>query len=199
MKSKRIRILYICFNLSSLVRRYFDILNKHFEVRFVLFLYSLLKEIRKTDVVFSRFASTHAFFAVLFSKIFKKRSVVIVAGFDVANIPEIDYGFARSTIARFLLRFTLNNTDKVLPLSNALKRDIFSIGGIKGDNIKLPFKDEILGEILVGKRRTWAKTYYLPCFIIRRLLSKYFNSVKIRGGETFDFLCEEKRRGIKND
>jgi len=146
MKNKKIKILYICFNLSSFVRRDLDILNKHFEVRFlkyngiksvILFLYSLLKEIRKTDIVFSRFASTHAFLAVLFSKIFRKRSVVIVAGFDVAKIPEIDFGFARSTIARFLLRFTLNNADKVLPLSNALKRDIFRIGGIKGDNIKV--------------------------------------------------------------
>ena len=46
---------------------------------------------------------------------------------------------------------------------------------IKLNRIRLK---ERLGEILVlfGKRRTWAKTYHLPCFMIKRLLSKYFNN-----------------------
>jgi len=145
-EKKKINILVVYFHLPSYVKSDIELLKKHFNV-FLLkyegiknlpkFLLKLTKCLLKADVVFTRFASTHAFFAVLFSKIFRRKSVVVVAGFDVANIPEIDYGFARSTIARFLLRFTLNNADKVLPLSNALKRDIFGIGGIKGDNIKV--------------------------------------------------------------
>jgi len=144
MKNKKIKILYICFNLSSFVRKDLDILNKHFEVRFlkyngiksvILFLYSLLKEIRKADVVFSRFASTHAFLAVLFSKILQKKSVVILGGFDVANVPEIGYGFARSCIKKMILKFTLISADKVLPISNFLKNEAIKIAG-KRDNIQ---------------------------------------------------------------
>ena len=143
MRNKKIKILYICFNLSSFVRRDLDILNKHFEVRFlkyngiksvILFLYSLLKEIRKADVVFSRFASTHAFLAVLFSKIFRKKSIVVIGGFDIANIPEINYGFAKSWITKAMLKFTLNYADKVLPVAEALKQDAIKNLGVRGDN-----------------------------------------------------------------
>lgn len=148
MKSdKKCRILFTYFDLPPFVKKDLDILKKHFEViplkyggkkHIIMFLMRLLKEILKVDLTFSRCSSTNATFAVLFSKIFRKKSIAVICGFEVANVPEINYGFARSFITRAMIRFTLNNADKVLPLSEPLKRDAFkNVGGIKGHNIQI--------------------------------------------------------------
>jgi len=140
----KIKILYICFNYESFVKKDVDMLKKNFDVKFLLykgikhivsFLPKLFVEILRSDVIISRFASTHAFFAVLFSKILQKKSVVILGGFDVANVPEIGYGFARSCIKKMILKFTLISADKVLPISNFLKNEAIKIAG-KRDNIQ---------------------------------------------------------------
>ena len=146
-KRRKIKILYISNSYVVFVKKDIDILRKYFEVEFlkyrgfmsiICFIFTLLLKIRNIDVIFCRFASTHAFFAVLFSKIFRKKSIVVVGGFDIANIPEINYGFARSPLTRFLLRFTINNADRVLPLSEALKKDIFNnVGRVRGGNIEV--------------------------------------------------------------
>ena len=145
-EKKKINILVVYFHLPPYVKSDIELLKKHFNV-FLLkyegikslpkFLLKLTKCLLKADVVFTRFASTHAFFAVLLSKIFRRKSVVVVAGFDVANIPEINYGFARSSITRFMLKFTLNNADKVLPVAESLKRDAIKNVGVKGSNFQV--------------------------------------------------------------
>ena len=139
----KIKILYICFNYESFVKKDVDMLKKKIDVKFLLykgikhivsFLPKLFVEILRSDVIISRFASTHAFFAVLFSKILQKKSVVILGGFDVANVPEINYGFAKSWITKVMLKFTLNYADKVLPVAEALKQDAIKNLGVRGDN-----------------------------------------------------------------
>ena len=142
-KHNRIKVLYVCFNYSSIVRRDIMILKKHFDVEFILykgvknvinFLLILSIKALKSNIIFSRFASTHAFFAVLVSKIFRKKSIVVIGGFDIANIPEINYGFAKSWITKVMLKFTLNYADKVLPVAEALKQDAIKNLGVRGDN-----------------------------------------------------------------
>lgn len=50
---------------------------------------------------------------------------------------------------------------------------------------------ERLGEVslLFGKKRTWVKTYYLPKFMIKRLLKRYFEVVMVKKA-SFIFLCK---------
>jgi len=85
-------------NASQFIQNDIDILRKHFDVRVVQyqgkekllkFLIETLKGVLWADVTFSWFADVHAFAAVLVSRIFRRKSIVIVGGYEVAKVPEI--------------------------------------------------------------------------------------------------------------
>jgi glycosyltransferase involved in cell wall biosynthesis len=63
---------------------------------------------------------------VLFSKFFRKKSIVIVRGYDVACEPEINYGICmKNKLRRWMSKFALNNADFLLPVSNNTKTECF--------------------------------------------------------------------------
>lgn len=115
-----------------------EILKKHFEVRTaptfnrkkpITTLPSIFKILKGTlwaDVTFSWFADTHAFLAVLFSKIFRKKSIVVAGGYDVAAEPDIAYGVMKSTksIPAMVVKFTLRYADRILALSDSSKNSV---------------------------------------------------------------------------
>ena len=92
------KILFVCPSFSSFIQNDLDILRRHFEVRVVhyrgkkrmlKFLIEALKGVLWADVTFSWFADVHAFVAVLFSKMFRKKSIVVVGGCEMAKVLEI--------------------------------------------------------------------------------------------------------------
>jgi hypothetical protein len=83
---------------SSFVQNDLDILSRHFDVRvaqyqgkkkLLKFLIETLKGVLWADVTFSWFADVHAFAAVLFSKIFRRKSIVVVGGYEIAKVQGI--------------------------------------------------------------------------------------------------------------
>lgn len=132
-----IKILFVRPFKSSFIQKDLDILQRHFKVKVIDFKHSSKKEIIKTmflmifgvlwaDVTFSWFADNHAFLAVKLSKIFRKKSVVVIGGYDVVEMPEIQYGAVLNSKFLSNLRYTLKNADKILSFSkngvlNALK------------------------------------------------------------------------------
>jgi len=58
-------------------------------ISYLHFSFLLFKGVLWADITFSWFADTHAFLAVLLSKLFRKKSIVVVGGYEVANVPEI--------------------------------------------------------------------------------------------------------------
>jgi glycosyltransferase involved in cell wall biosynthesis len=110
-------------SFSSFIRNDYDILSKHFDVRAINIkgiydLPNLVREIYKCDLSFTWFAGEHAFLAVLLSRAFGKKSIVIAGGYDVACDWENNYGqFTLSLHKREMTRFALNFCDMVLPVS----------------------------------------------------------------------------------
>ena len=87
----------------------------------------LLDIIRGTiwaDVTYSWFADIHALFAVIFSKIFKKKSIVVVGGYEVVKAPEIGYGGMLNPIKAKMIRFILRYADKILAVSISNMKEI---------------------------------------------------------------------------
>ena len=84
-------------SLSSFIQNDLDILRRHFEVRVAQyqgkkkmfkFLIETIKGVLWSDVTFSWFADVRAFAAVLFSKIFRRKSIVVVGGYeDTLSLP----------------------------------------------------------------------------------------------------------------
>lgn len=97
-KSNKPKILFVCPSFSSFIQNDLDMLRRHFDVwvahyrgkrRLLRFLIGTLKGVLWADVTFSWFADVHAFAAVLFSKIFRKKSIVVVDGYEVVKVQGI--------------------------------------------------------------------------------------------------------------
>jgi len=78
------------------------------------------------DLTFSWFAAG-AYSAVLLSKMFRKKSVVVVGGYGVANVPEIGYGYMLNPRLARHVKFALENADKIMPFSNFAEKEVLNI------------------------------------------------------------------------
>ena len=53
----------------------------------------MIRGVLRADVVFGWFASWHTFFPITLAWLLRKPSVMIIGGFDTANMPDIGYGY----------------------------------------------------------------------------------------------------------
>jgi glycosyltransferase involved in cell wall biosynthesis len=139
----KLRILLVYyFIFSSFIKNDFDLLSKHYEVskiniKSIKDIFSLAAAISKCDLAFIWFAGKHAFPAVLLSKAMRKKSIVVVGGYDVAYLPEINYGqFTLGWRNRMYAKFTLKYADKVLVVDPSLKKDAIRNAGVDGRNFE---------------------------------------------------------------
>ena len=148
--NRKIRILFVRPSKSSFIQEDLKLLRKHFNVRVVDFVLSIRKKPKETiktmfnmlagvlwaDITFSWFADTHAFWAVRLSKIFRKKSVAIVGGYEVAKVPEIGYGALLNPKSARIVKYVLENADRVLTVDNSLKKDAIKNLSMTGKNIQ---------------------------------------------------------------
>ncbi len=62
--------------------------------------FKLWHQVRHHDLVFGWFASWHSFLPLLFARLLGRSSVLIVGGYDVADMPEIGYGHQRGGVKK---------------------------------------------------------------------------------------------------
>lgn len=86
-------------------------------LRRVLEIFRLFKEIKKADLTFGWFASEFAVTGISISKLLRKKTIVVVGGYDVENMPEINYGNMQYARQRYFTAFGLKKADLVLPFS----------------------------------------------------------------------------------
>lgn len=68
---------------------------------------ALWRQVKTHDLVFGWFASWHTFLPLEFAKLLGKPSVLVVGGYDVANMREIDYGHQRGGLKKWVSRRTM--------------------------------------------------------------------------------------------
>ena len=137
---KKAKILFVCPYFMSFIQNDLDLLKKHFDVKIghytsLMSIPKILKGVLWSDITFSWFADIHAFWAVLLSKIFNKKSIVVVGGFEVANVPEINYGLMLSPISARRVEYVLGNADKLLAVSEFNKNEILKY--VNSKNVEL--------------------------------------------------------------
>ena len=102
----RKRVLYVHSRKASFVAIDRDILAERYEVED---LYQpgrvpnpvkVIGGVLRADVVFGWFASWHTFFPITLAWLLRKPSVMIVGGFDTANMPDIGYGYQQGGLRR---------------------------------------------------------------------------------------------------
>lgn len=131
------KILYVHRDpFTSFIRKDFELLIKKFDMRRIrarprTLIIKLLMNVPKVDLVFIWFAGWHAFLSVLLAKVFRKKSIVVVGGYDAARVPEINYGVFTSWWRGRLAKWVYKNVDKILVVDESLKHMILKYTKLK--------------------------------------------------------------------
>ncbi|MFH1008922.1 MAG: glycosyltransferase family 4 protein [Candidatus Latescibacterota bacterium] len=141
-------ILFIKTTNSSFVRKDEEFLKRNyatkvFHFKYGAFLRVFLSEIQLTLWVFRHiwhskllfiwFADYHSLIPILVAGVLGRKSVLVVGGYDVANMPELRYGVFVRKFRGLCAGCSLRNASFVLPVAESLIQDIYeNVGDVKG-------------------------------------------------------------------
>jgi glycosyltransferase involved in cell wall biosynthesis len=126
----RRRILYVHSRRASFVAIDREILAQRYEVE-DLFQpgrwpnpVKVVGGVMRADLVFGWFASWHTFFPVTLAWLLRKPSVMIVGGFDTANMPDIGYGYQQGGLRRWASRWIMRRASRLVTNSDYSRTEI---------------------------------------------------------------------------
>jgi glycosyltransferase involved in cell wall biosynthesis len=145
---ERARILFIQPGRASFIDSDLELLRRHFEVRH-LYLGSfkrslggklrvamaLIKGVLWSDLTYSWFVDVHAKWAVRLSSMLGRGSVVVLGGYEVAKVPEINHGSLLNPKLAKVVKYVLERADRVLTVDDSLKAEAMKELGVSGSNI----------------------------------------------------------------
>lgn len=137
------RILFVHNGQERFVRDDFDILAESYRVtdcyqpRRWFNPIRLYQEVARCDLIFCWFASWHALAPVLLAKALGKPSVVVVGGYDTANVPAAGYGAQRGGLPRFVARTVIRHATKLVVISQSARNEVISSVGADPDKISV--------------------------------------------------------------
>ncbi len=114
------RILYAHSRQASFVAIDREILAREYEVEDLYQagrlpnLARLIPGVLRADLVFGWFASWHTFLPVTLAWLLRKPSVMVIGGFDTANMPDIGYGHQRGGLRRHASRWIFRRATRLI-------------------------------------------------------------------------------------
>jgi glycosyltransferase involved in cell wall biosynthesis len=93
------------------------------------------RQVKCHRMVYCWFASWHSLFPVLAARLQGKPSVVVVGGYDTANLPEAGYGSQRWGLRRYLVRFVVKLATHLIANSNAARLEAIQNAGACPDQV----------------------------------------------------------------
>jgi glycosyltransferase involved in cell wall biosynthesis len=121
---KRKRLLFVHSRKASFVAIDRDILAERFEVDDLFQpgrvpnLAKVVRGVLRADLVFGWFASWHTFLPITLAWILRKPSVLIIGGFDTADMPDIGYGHQRGGLRMHASRWIFRRATRLITNSN---------------------------------------------------------------------------------
>lgn len=124
------RILYVHSRKASFVAIDRQILAERFEIED---LYQpgrvpnpvkVLRGVLGCDLVFGWFASWHTFFPITLAWLLRKPSVLVMGGFDSANMPDIGYGHQRGGLRMHASRWIFRRSGRLMTFSHYSREEI---------------------------------------------------------------------------
>ncbi|HLP14783.1 MAG TPA: glycosyltransferase family 4 protein, partial [Bacteroidota bacterium] len=94
-----------------------------------------LASIRRATITYSWFASVYSSFLVLLARCFRKRSIIVLGGIDVADMRELGYGIWNSRWRAPIVRYGIMNADAVIAVDGFLKSEAQRLARYDGANI----------------------------------------------------------------
>ena len=100
-------------------------------------LLAVARAVRKSDLVFGWFASWHTFWPVTLAWLLRRPSVLVIGGFDTANLPEIGYGLQQRRIMGRVSRWTMRRATRLMTNSEYSRREIEANVGIPPSRVRV--------------------------------------------------------------
>lgn len=135
------RILFVHNHPAKFVRIDLSLLSERYAVREwyqrtrVVNLPALARAVAHSDLVFGWFASWHTFFPVLLARGLHRPSVLVVGGYDTANLPEIGYGNQRGGVKRWISRTTMKSVTRLIANSRFTRDEAIRNAGVSPDRV----------------------------------------------------------------
>jgi glycosyltransferase involved in cell wall biosynthesis len=85
---------------------------------------AVVRGVLRADVVFGWFASWHTFFPITLAWLLRKPSVLIIGGFDTANMPDIGYGYQQGGLRRYASRWIMRRALRLVTNSEYSRSEI---------------------------------------------------------------------------
>jgi glycosyltransferase involved in cell wall biosynthesis len=130
------RILFVHNQLTRFVRDDRDLLAERHAVterqeKSLLRLrpFEIRRAVREHDLVFGWFASWHTFLPALLARLCRKPSVMVVGGYDTANVPQAGYGSQRGGVRRAVARAVIRSATRLVANSESAKREAVGNAG----------------------------------------------------------------------
>ena len=130
------RILFVYSRESSFVGIDRSVLAERWVVRDwrqqgpVVNLFALARAVWRSDLVFGWFASWHTFWPVTLAWLMRKPSLVVIGGYDTANLPEIPYGVQGRGLMRFVARWVMKRATRLLANSEYSRSEAAANAGV---------------------------------------------------------------------
>jgi glycosyltransferase involved in cell wall biosynthesis len=160
------RILYVHSRKASFVAIDREILAERYELED---LYQpgrlprvgrVVRGVLRADLVFGWFASWHTFLPVTLAWLLRKPSVMIVGGFDTANMPDIGYGYQQGGLRRWASRWIMKRATRLVTNSEYSRSEIERNTPIPGTSVTVLHHGvpDPFGELPPGPREPLALT-----------------------------------------
>ena len=160
------QILFVYSRRVSFVEIDLELLRERWEVRewaqpgrFANPL-AVLREVRRADIVFGWFASWHTFWPITFARLLRKPSLLVVGGFDTANVPEIGYGYQQGGTTRRLAQWTIRSASRLIANSHYSKGEVVRNVGVREEKVRVVHHGvpDVFGALPEGDREPVALT-----------------------------------------
>jgi glycosyltransferase involved in cell wall biosynthesis len=119
-----VRLLYVHSRKASFVAIDREILAERFEIEDlyqpgrVPNVLSVVGGVLRADLVFGWFASWHTFLPITLAWLLRKPSVMVIGGFDTADMPDIGYGHQRGGLRRHASRWIFRRATRLITNSS---------------------------------------------------------------------------------
>jgi glycosyltransferase involved in cell wall biosynthesis len=138
--NKKVKILFTAAFSTSFIREDISFLRSQYLLQEIissgiLTFVKIITALPSSTVTFSWFASVYSSVLVFLTKVFRNKSIIVLGGVDVANIPELNYGIWNSWWKSRIVRYGIMHADAVLAVDESLKQDAIRLARYDGGNI----------------------------------------------------------------
>jgi glycosyltransferase involved in cell wall biosynthesis len=166
MSSPAARILFVYSRESSFIAIDREILRERWSVRDwrqqgpVVNVVALARAVARSDLVFGWFASWHTFWPVTLAWLMRKPSILVIGGYDTANLPEIPYGVQGRGLMRFVSRWAMKRATRLLANSAYSRTEAARNAGVDPARVTVVHHGvpDPFGQLPAGERERMALT-----------------------------------------